>query len=48
MLQFENAQGAKSIRFEVPRPTSPRELGQSADFRRLGIGFLKMGIVPAE
>ncbi|PWB64567.1 MAG: hypothetical protein C3F17_06860 [Bradyrhizobiaceae bacterium] len=48
VLQFENAEEARSIQFEIPSPTSPRELGLSADFRRLGVGFLKMGIVPAE
>jgi hypothetical protein len=48
VLRFENADGARSIRFEVPRPTAPSELGLSADSRRLGIGFIEMGIAPVE
>jgi hypothetical protein len=34
------------IRIDVPRPTSPKEIGVSADERRLGIGIQELRIVP--
>lgn len=36
--------GARELRFRVPRPTSPRSLGQGDDARRLGLGIARIAL----
>jgi phosphoglycerol transferase len=43
-MQFETDGTQRVIRFDVPKPTSPRALGLGEDERPLGIGFSKMRI----
>lgn len=45
---FNNSDLGYTIRFVVPKPTSPVALGLGNDERKLGIGFIEMKIVPAE
>ena len=40
--------GKVRLTFKISNPTSPKELGQSDDSRKLGIGFINMKIMEAE
>ena len=46
VLQFENMSRSRIISIDVPSPTSPKELGLSADARTLGIGLTELRIEP--
>lgn len=46
ILELDNPSRSRIIRFSIPKPISPRTLGISSDERNLGIGFVKMKIVP--
>lgn len=48
VLHFETDDPARTLKFEIPQATSPRELGMSEDFRRLGLGFISLEITPRE
>lgn len=48
VLEFSNPKRSKIIKIDVPSPCSPKELGLSADARRLGIGFAELGIEPLD
>jgi phosphoglycerol transferase len=43
-LELDNPHGLDSITFVVPKPTSPSELGQGNDPRKLGMGLVGMEI----
>ncbi len=36
----------KTIKFDIPSPASPKDLGLGADERKLGIAFTELRIVP--
>ena len=44
VLEFSNLKRSRTIRIDVPSPISPKELGMSADERRLGIAFVKLWV----
>lgn len=46
VLEFQNPARSATISIDVPIPTSPKELGLSADERKLGIGLTKLRIEP--
>jgi len=46
VLRFDNPSRSRIISIDVPAPTSPRELGLSADARPLGIGLTGLRIEP--
>jgi phosphoglycerol transferase len=46
VLEFGNPKECRTITIDVPSPASPKELGLSVDDRRLGIGLVKLRIVP--
>jgi len=46
LLDFEGVGNANSIEFVIPEPTSPRELGESEDSRKLGLGLVSLTIEP--
>lgn len=46
VLQFNNPGKSKTLTIAVPNPVSPKELGLSADARKLGVGFTELRIVP--
>ncbi len=46
-VSFSTDGATDEIRIDIPKPTSPKELGVSADERRLGIGIQELRIVPA-
>lgn len=46
VLDFRNPARVGTLEIEVPLPTSPVQLGLSADTRRLGIRFATLQIVP--
>jgi phosphoglycerol transferase len=48
VLLFENFDHASSIKFTIPKPTSPKDLGLGADERKLGIAFVQMKVVSLE
>ena len=45
-VDFDGVRGAQSIIFNVPDPTSPKDLGLNADTRKLGIGIVSLTILP--
>ena len=45
-LTFTDVTKADRLEFQIPQPTSPQELKISDDPRKLGIGFIKLQIVP--
>jgi phosphoglycerol transferase len=44
VLEFNNPERSKIIRFNIPSPVSPKGLGVSGDTPRLGIGFVELRI----
>jgi phosphoglycerol transferase len=46
VIEFVNSQKDKTIKFDIPSPASPKDLGLSADERKLGIAFTELRIVP--
>lgn len=44
VFEIDNAQRTSTLSIEVPQPTSPAQLGMSADDRQLGIGLLSLSI----
>lgn len=46
ILRFNNPAGFRTIRITVPHPVSPKELGMSDDNRTVGLGLVKISIVP--
>jgi len=46
VLKFNNSKRSRTIKIDIPSPTSPKELGLSTDDRRLGIAFTVLRIVP--
>jgi len=45
-LTFTRVTKADRLEFQIPQPTSPQELKVNEDTRKLGIGFIKLQIVP--
>lgn len=45
-FDFDNPKNSNVLSIRVPSPVSPKELGLSADDRRLGIGLVQMTITP--
>jgi phosphoglycerol transferase len=48
VLEFSNPNKCRIMKIDVPSPTSPKELGLSADERCLGIAFTELRIAPLE
>lgn len=48
IIRLKNINDSNVIRFKVPNAISPKELGLSADVRKLGIAFIEMKIVAIE
>lgn len=46
VIEFINPQRHKIIKFDIPSPVSPKDLGLGAEERKLGIAFTKLRIVP--
>jgi phosphoglycerol transferase len=46
VLEFNNPERSKIIRFNIPSPVSPKGLGVSGDTPRLGIRFVELRIEP--
>jgi len=46
VLEFDGVANADRIEFVIPKPTSPKELGQGDDPRKLGIGLVSLTIGP--
>jgi phosphoglycerol transferase len=46
VLEFSNAERSRTIRIDIPSPTSPKALGLSGDERSLGIVFAELRIAP--
>jgi len=47
-LQFDHIADVKLIVIDVPRPTSPQEIGLGTDTRKLGIGLAKLRVEPVK
>jgi phosphoglycerol transferase len=43
-LQFETDGAQKTVTIDVPQAMSPKELGWSADIRRIGLGLWRVEI----
>lgn len=43
-IPFEDVAGAKTLTILIPNPTSPSEIGLSADERKLGIGLVELRV----
>ena len=48
IIHLSNPKGSNILRFNIPKPLSPKALGLSGDDRNLGIGFVEMKIVTIE
>jgi phosphoglycerol transferase len=46
VLEFSNPQKSRIIEIDIPSPISPKKLGLSVDERNLGIGFIKLSVIP--
>jgi phosphoglycerol transferase len=44
VLQFTNPKMLRTLSIDIPKPTSPKEFGESRDTRRLGMAFTKLWI----
>lgn len=47
-IVFQNVKQSNIIKFYVPCPTSPQEIGMSNDNRKIGIGFISLSIEPCK
>jgi hypothetical protein len=46
LLDFEGVANADRVEFVIPKPTSPKELGESEDTRKLGLALISLEIGP--
>jgi hypothetical protein len=46
VMQFDNPSGLHTLSIIVPEPVSPMELGSGTDKRKIGLGLVKIKIVP--
>jgi phosphoglycerol transferase len=46
VLEFSNVERSRTIRIDIPSPTSPKTLGLNGDERSLGIAFEELRITP--
>lgn len=47
ILRFDNPAGLRTISITVPHPVSPKELGGSGDDRTVGLGLVKLAVIPS-
>lgn len=48
IIRLKNPEGSNIIRFKIPNPVSPKNIGLSSDDRDLGIFFVEMKLVTIE
>lgn len=46
ILEFNNPDKSNILKINIPNPISPKELGLNNDNRKIGIGFVKLSIIP--